>query len=223
MIPLRDHNPSHETPTVTYGLIAINVLVFLYMTSLPADALNEFIYQFALIPALVWNGEQMYTYLTSMFLHGGFMHILGNMWFLYIFGDNIESHFGKVPFLLLYITCGMAGSFAQVLLHTASIVPNLGASGAIAGILGAYLVFFPHARIETLVPFGFYSRIIILPAYYMLGYWIFFQILFGISSVPSAQADIGGVAYFAHIGGFVAGYGVAKYMQHKDWDESYKH
>lgn len=219
MIPLRDHNPSHETPIITYILILLNVLVFLYMSLLPDSELNGFVYQYALIPSLVWKGEQMPSYLTSLFLHGGFLHLLGNMWFLYIFGDNIEARFGRFQFLLLYLACGIAGSFTQVLLHTSSIVPNLGASGAIAGVLGSYLVFFPNARIETLVPFGFYSQIIIIPAYYMLGYWIAFQILFGISSVPSAQANMGGVAYFAHIGGFVTGYLFSKYLQKQNWNE----
>lgn len=213
MIPLRDHNHTDQVPILTYTLIGVNVIIFAYMSSLPLYELEYFISQYALVPAAITQGSQWHTFITAMFLHGGWMHLLGNMWFLHIFGDNIEANLGKAAFLILYLLCGTLGSAAQIIIHTESVIPNLGASGAIAGVLGAYLVFFPRAQIDTLVPFGLMTRIITMPAIYMLGYWILFQVIFGLGSVPEAQANVGGVAYFAHIGGFVAGFGSAKFLQ----------
>lgn len=204
MLPLRDHNPSGQFPFVTYGLIAANVAVFVYMLLLGPAGPDNFIARLALIPADIIHGQNLHTLITAMFLHGGFAHILGNMLFLNIFGDNLEDRFGHLGFLAFYLGAGLAGSGLQILLDPNSHIPNLGASGAIAGTLGGYLVLYPDHRIDVL--WGFYGRSSV-PARFMLGYWIVFQFLFGFGSIGGTG---GGVAYFAHIGGFAFGYLVTK-------------
>jgi membrane associated rhomboid family serine protease len=199
MIPLRDSHPSNHTPVVTFVLIAINVLSFLFQVSLDEFSANEFIHTWAIVPAHL----NYLSVVTSMFLHGGWMHLIGNMWFLWIFGDNIEDILGPVKYLLFYLVSGVAAALAQVALHPGSEIPILGASGAIAGVMGAYLVKFPRASITTLIPIGF---LIVrdIPAVWMLGYWLAIQVFSGVAGLGQSM-DTGGVAFFAHIGGFVAG------------------
>ena len=206
MIPLKDTNPSGKTPFLTYLLIAANVVVFLYMAMLGREALEDFIGQYAMIPALITRGESLHAFLTSLFLHGSWAHLLGNMLFLNIFGDNIEARLGKLRFLFFYIIFGVSGAFLQFVVNPASRLPNLGASGAIAGVMGAYLCLFPRAKIKVLVPSFIFYRIVTLPAFFMLGYWFLIQALFGLGGLGNVMADLGGVAYFAHIGGFVSGF-----------------
>lgn len=201
MIPLRDLYQSARTPLVTICLIAINVAVFLFQTSLDSYSRNHFVEMFGLTPArFSWLNV-----FTSMFLHGGWMHIISNMWFLWIFGDNIEDILGRGKFLLFYLAAGVAAALAQVYMNVESRVPMVGASGAIAGVLGAYLVKFPHARVLTLVPIFIFFTTFELPAIVILGYWFVLQLFSGFGSIADAHLAKGGVAYFAHIGGFVAG------------------
>lgn len=205
MIPLRDHNPSGKVPWITYMLMVINVLVFLLTISLPESQLEQFIYRFSLIPRQVVQGVALLTLITSIFLHGGWGHLIGNMIFLHIFGDNLEDRLGHLGFLIFYLVCGVGASLGQILLETSSQVPVLGASGAIAGVMGGYLVLFPQRRIDVLFLFGWFIRTIQLPAYTMLFYWFFAQVLYGVGSLGMMG---GGVAYFAHVGGFITGAGI---------------
>lgn len=206
MIPIRDHTPSGRIPFVTYGLIGVNVAVFMFMLFLGQPRLDDFIARFALIPSDIVHGKHLLTLLTAMFLHGGWMHLIGNMLFLNIFGDNVEDRYGHVRFLFFYLLAGLAGSALQILASPHSTTPNLGASGAIAGIMGAYLVLFPRERIDVLWSFGFFG-VSTVPASAMLIYWILFQFIAGAGSFASLA---GGVAYFAHIGGFAFGYFITK-------------
>lgn len=206
MFPISDDNPTKRRAVVTYSIIAMNVAVFLYEVLLSTrDALLEFIAEFALLPVNIVHGAALYTLVTSMFLHGGFMHVFGNMLYLYIFGDNIEDIMGRKRFILFYLLCGLAASAAQIIVHPLSNVPNLGASGAVAGVLGAYLVVFPGARVNCILILGFFIRWITLPAVVVLGFWFVIQFFSGVTSLPYVTQNVGGVAYFAHIGGFVAG------------------
>ncbi|MFQ5574229.1 MAG: rhomboid family intramembrane serine protease [Terriglobia bacterium] len=214
MFPLRDENPTEIFPFVTIGLIALNVLIFIYQWSLgPAGLDEQFILTYSLIPYEVVNGVNIQpvgesnvysTLLTSMFLHGGIVHILGNMWYLWIFGNNVEDSLGHGRFLLFYLLAGLGGSLLHVVSGPNSQVPSLGASGAISGVLGAYLILYPRARIITLIVVIIFIQVIKLPALLLIGFWLFFQLLSGAASVTAAAA--GGVAWFAHIGGFLAGF-----------------
>lgn len=206
MFPISDINPSKSRPIVTYSIVAINIAVFVYEIVLSArgDVL-EFIVEFALTPVHVVQGAALYTLVTSMFLHSGFMHVFSNMLYLYIFGDNVEDIMGRKRFILFYLLCGLAASAAQIAVHPLSNVPNLGASGAVAGVLGAYLIMFPRARVHCILIFGFFIRWITLPAVVVLGFWFVIQLFSGVASLPYITQDVGGVAYFAHMGGFVAG------------------
>jgi membrane associated rhomboid family serine protease len=206
VFPISDINPSKNRPVVTYSIIVINILVFVYeIVHISRGTYLEFINEFAMTPAVVVQGGALHTPITSMFLHGGFMHIFSNMLYLYIFGDNIEDIMGRKRFILFYLLCGLFATAFQLVLNTSSTVPNLGASGAVSGILGAYLVVFPKARIHCILIIGFFIRWITLPATIVLGFWFVIQLFSGVASLPSATQDLGGVAYFAHIGGFVAG------------------
>lgn len=206
MIPIRDHNPSGRRPFVTFGLIAANVAVFVYMLTLGESGLDTFINQYALVPADIVAGQNLITLLTAMFLHGGIAHILGNMLFLNIFGDNLEDRLGHVRYLGFYLLAGLAGSLLQIVVDPSSTIPNLGASGAIAGVMGGYLVLFPRERIDVLWTFGFIGTSTV-PASAMLLYWILFQFFASLGALGLAG---GGVAYFAHIGGFAFGYIVTR-------------
>jgi len=204
MIPLRDVIPSRTTPYVTVSLIVLNALVFLYEFSL-GDDVNRFIIAYGLIPAAF----SWVTVLTSMFLHGGFMHVAGNMLYLLIFGDNVEDRFGHGRFLVFYLLCGTVAALVQTIMGPDSVIPMVGASGAIAGVMGAYFVMYPHSRIVTLLPIFIFIQLIEVPAIFFLGIWFLMQFLSGVGSIASAatRAPTGGVAFWAHVAGFVAGVG----------------
>ena len=200
MIPLRDVIPTRTTPVVTTSLIAINVLVFLYQWSLGEDAGTQFIFTWGLVPAYF----SWLTVLTSMFLHGGFLHVGGNMLYLWIFGDNVEDRMGRGRFVAFYLACGFIAALTQMFVNPGSTVPMVGASGAIAGVMGAYFVMFPHSRILTLIPFIF-LQVVEVPAMFFLPIWFLMQFLNGVGSITRVEAATGGVAFWAHIGGFVFG------------------
>jgi len=201
MIPLRDSQPSYSTPVVTAGLIVANVLIFLHQVSLDDFSLNHFIRSYGVIPARF----EFPSLVTSMFLHGGWLHLIGNMWFLWIYGDNVEDILGRLRYLLFYLLCGVAAGLTHVLTHAGSPVPTIGASGAVAGLMGAYLVKFPHSRIVTLIPVFFLLTTVEIPAVVILAYWFLIQIVSGMASAGQMASAQGGVAWFAHVGGFVAG------------------
>jgi len=203
MFPIRDHNPSTKVPYVTYALIATNVLVFLSYWSLFSDdrALLEFYSNWALVPGWASNGQNTYTFLTSTFLHGGFLHLAGNMLFLWIFGDNLEEELGHVGFLLFYLAAGIGANVLHVLSAPDSMVPLVGASGSIAGVMGAYLLIYPRAKVDVLFIFVIFFKVWSIPAWIMLGVWFVLQLVNGAGS----DASVGGVAYWAHVGGFLIG------------------
>ena len=213
MIPLRDANPSHHTPLVTILLIAANLGAFLYELSLPPQGLEQLVFQLGVIPSRLTSfpahpeigfGDAYLPLLTSMFLHGGWLHLLGNMWFLWIFGDNIEDRLGSVRFLLFYMVCGLGAGLAHALLNPGSTIPTIGASGAVAGVLGGYFILFPTAKVLTLVPF-FFLILAELPAWLILLYWFVIQFFSGTLALTAARSEAGGVAWWAHVGGFVLG------------------
>jgi len=212
MIPLRDANPTYRFPIVNYGLIGVNVLAFLFELSLEPEVLDRFIRTFGVVPARLTSAMEMYNVdvilfispFTSMFLHGGFMHLIGNMWFLHIFGDNVEDRLGHTRYIIFYTFSGLAAAFTQVIINPSSQIPMVGASGAIAGIMGAYVFLFPHAKVLTLVPIFFFMQVTVLPAYIFLGFWFLMQMVSGMMSLGIAS-DAGGVAWWAHIGGFACG------------------
>lgn len=210
MIPLRDDVPSRRSPIVNTTLIVLNVVVFLFETvALGSSPLQEFTYRWGLVPVEFWRGEGprvWMTLFTSMFLHGGWWHLISNMLALYIFGDNIEDRVGHVGYLLFYLIGGLVAAGAHLVAYSESTLPTVGASGAIAGVLGAYLVLFPQARVLTLVPVFYFVRLIEIPAFIYLGFWFISQLFNGIFAL--AAADVfqgGGVAWWAHIGGFAFG------------------
>ncbi len=218
MFPIHDDNPTRTTAYVTYTLIAINILVFLYELSLTPPQLERFFQLYSVIPkelTVSLSGipvnqpiPEPLTLVTSQFLHGGLAHIFGNMLFLWIFGNNIEDQLGHVKYLIFYLACGVLAALSQWFFSAQSPIPSLGASGAIAGVLGAYILRFPHARVRTLVFLGPFIVFPAIPAIFFLGIWFIQQSLYGVASL-SVQSNIGmengGVAYFAHIGGFVFG------------------
>ena len=210
MFPIRDTQPSYSKPVVTVGLIVVNILVFLYEFSLDAYSQNAFISTYGLVP----DRFSYVNLLTSMFLHGGWMHVLGNMWFLWIFGDNIEDILGHGKYLLFYLLCGVAAAYTQVLMNPVSRVPMVGASGAIAGVMGAYLIKFPQSRIYTLV-FYFFITTLEVPAWVMLIYWFVIQLFSGVGSIGYSQVSQGGTAFFAHVGGFITGIALVNLLRPK--------
>lgn len=200
MLPIGDDNSSRRTvPVLTYALIALNVLFFFVELS----GGDTFIMQWSFVPSrfLANPAADLLTLFTSMFMHAGWLHLGGNMLYLWIFGDNVEDRFGKPPFLIFYLSCGLAATFAQLAFSLDSNVPNLGASGAIAGVLGGYILMFPQARVNVLQGQG----VIPVPALIVIGFWFVLQLFSGLGSIANA-ADTGGVAYMAHVGGFVAGF-----------------
>lgn len=218
MVPIRDNNPTTITPIVTYGLIAANILVFLYEASLPPQALNEFFQLAAVVPRELtasFAGVPVHqpvpewtTLITSQFLHGGLLHLGGNMLFLWIFGNNVEDRLGHVRFLIFYLACGILAGLTQWFFSQNSLIPSLGASGAIAGVMGAYILRFPRAEVLTLIPLGFYFPAVRLPAFYFLGFWFFQQAAYSFVSLEARTnigMESGGIAYWAHAGGFVFG------------------
>ncbi|NVO54445.1 rhomboid family intramembrane serine protease [Rhodobacteraceae bacterium B1Z28] len=203
MFPIRDHNPSGRTPYVVYALMAANILIFISYVGIMNDTplINRFYFDYAIIPARISDGVAYETFVTSMFLHGGWMHLAGNMLFLWIFGDNLEDEMGHVPFLLFYLVAGIGAGLIHVITAPGSVVPTIGASGAIAGVMGGYLLLFPKARVDILLILIIYFRVFTIPAFVMLGVWLGMQFFGSLTSNP----DQGGVAYWAHTGGFVVG------------------
>ena len=218
MFPLKDDNPSNTAPIVTVALIVLNTLFFVYQISLEAGgadgarASQAFIEEFGLVPCRLTGAcrvgpelpAPVLTIFTSMFMHGGLFHIGGNMLYLWIFGNNVEDTLGHGRYLLFYLLSGVAAALAQTAVGPSSTVPMVGASGAVSGVLGAYLILFPRARVTTLIILGFFFRLVHIPAMVVLGFWIVLQVLNGLGSFGSS----GGVAFFAHIGGFLAGMGL---------------
>jgi membrane associated rhomboid family serine protease len=211
MIPLRDDNPTTLPPVVTVSLIIVTTLVFLWQVSQGAADQQRVIYALGVIPAVLFGKAELppeiamvspeVSVVTSMFLHGGWLHLIGNMLYLWIFGNNVEDSMGHARFVVFYLACGVAAALAQSFAAPDSTVPMVGASGAIAGVLGAYLLLFPHAHVLVLVPLGFFSQLLHIPAVIVLGLWFVLQFVSG-AALPT---EGGGVAYWAHIGGFVAG------------------
>lgn len=223
MIPLRDANPTRRTPVVTIALVVACLAIFAYELGLLATgaaALDAFVRTFGVVPADLtgaWGAGSFLsmetaTLVSSQFLHGGWLHVLGNLLYLWIFGNNIEDRFGRLAFLLFYLAGGVAAALAQVLIDPASDVPMIGASGAIAAILGAYLVLYPRARITSLVFLGFFYQLIAVPAVIVLAFWFVLQLVDGLASLGVSGVG-GGVAFFAHIGGFLFGIAVALAMR----------
>ncbi|MEM1231405.1 MAG: rhomboid family intramembrane serine protease [Pseudomonadota bacterium] len=234
MFPLRDENPSVHVPWATYSIIAANIAVWALLQGFGTDpALPQSLCTHALIPGDLFGGAagtvspvsselacrldgqaSVRTIFSSMFMHGGWFHIIGNLWFLWIFGDNVEDVMGPGRFLAFYLLSGLAAAGAQILTDPASAVPMVGASGAIGGVMGGYAMLFPKTRIHTLIFLGFFITTLSVPAFVMLGYWFALQLLQG---VPSLGSSGGGVAFWAHIGGFVAGLVLVKLFQRRDY------
>src|SRR6185312_15201670 len=224
MIPIRDDTPTYSTPFINYLLIALNTLVFLFEVSLNPQVRQAFVYQFGVEPVRVLTElgltqvhlpqASAVPLLTSMFLHASWLHLIGNMWVLWIFGDNIEDHLGHFPYLVFYLVSGLAASCLHILLNPNSTVPSVGASGAIAGVMGAYFLLFPSARVLTLVPLIIFFTFIWLPAWIVLGYWFVLQFLSGAATsiAYTSKTGGGGIAFWAHVGGFVAGLVMIKLM-----------
>jgi membrane associated rhomboid family serine protease len=215
MIPLHDDNPTEIVPIVTIALIVLCSLVFLYQASLPEPLAEAFVFAYGAIPAAILGPDHeeipvetrvgipvTLTLVTSMFLHGGWMHLVGNMLYLWIFGNNIEDAMGHVKFILFYVLCGIVAALSHAVTDPSSTVPMVGASGAISGVLGAYLLLFPRAQVLVLIPMGLFTRAMYVPAGVVLGFWFLLQLVNGGMSLGGSG---GGVAWFAHIGGFVAG------------------
>lgn len=212
MIPLRDDNPTHTKPVLTVSLIAINCLIFFYQLSLGPRAGRLFLFQFGAIPSVIVGGAALPAHVgavppfvsifTSMFLHGSILHLAGNMLYLWIFGNNIEEALGRFRFIVFYLLCGFAAAMVHILSNVDSTIPTIGASGAISGVLGAYLMLYPRAQVLTLVPFFFFLQLVYIPAGIVLSLWFLLQLAYG-SLGPGGAG--GGVAWWAHVGGFVAG------------------
>ncbi len=211
MIPIRDATRSQTFPVLNVLLIALNVLAFLWQLS-QGQRLEEAFFLYGIVPARYSDPsiaahftvfQQVLPFFTTMFLHGGFLHILGNMWFLYIFGDNIEDRLGHLRYLIFYLLCGVAAGLVHLVTNWNSKIPTIGASGAISGVMGAYLVLYPRARVLTLIPIFFFFQFVELPAYIFLAFWFLMQLLS--AGMASGGAEVGGVAFWAHVGGFVTG------------------
>lgn len=221
MLPLRDRNPSGITPWVVYSLVAVNVAVFLFEISLRQENLKELFFSYGLVPANVTGalsgkghlfGALMIPAFTCMFLHGGWIHLAGNMWFLWIFGDNVEGRLGHLRFIAFYLVCGLAASLVQYSLGPGLAAPIVGASGAIAGVLGAYALCWPGAKVLTLVPVFYFITFVEIPAVIVLGFWFVMQFFQGMAAL-GAEFSHTGVAYGAHVGGFLAGMILVKLLR----------
>src|SRR6516164_2403986 len=223
MIPFRDNIPSRSFPIITILIILINVFVFFYELSL-GRYLEPFLFRYGVAPAAVFAWPQSHLpvsavvipFFSSMFLHGGWLHLIGNMWYLWIFGDNIEDRLGHFAYLIFYLLCGLGAGIVHTILNYNVAVPSIGASGAIAGVLGGYLVSYPGARVLTLVPIFIFIQIIEIPALIVLGFWFVMQFFYGTASLASATANAGGVAWWAHVGGFVIGMILVNLFPRKD-------
>jgi membrane associated rhomboid family serine protease len=238
MIPLKDTIPHVGIPLITWVLILLNGIIFIFEISIPKGILEEVFYFFGLVPARYsppkWalihglSPKDYFPFLSNMFLHGGWLHIIGNMWFLYIFGSSVEDRMGHVRFLILYILTGLAANILFFTLDIHSTIPEFGASGAIAGVMGAYIVMFPRARILTLIPIFFFPFFFYLPAFFYLGFWFFIQLFSG--TLSFTFVGTGGVAWWAHVGGFLAGMALVPLFRNKGHsyrepfpDEAYHH
>ncbi len=208
MFPLKDDVPADHVPAVNLLLIAVNVLIFLYQLTLGRDGMEAFLYHYGFIPARFSGGAEgppLLPVFTSMFLHGSLLHVLGNMWMLWIFGDNVEDRMGHGRYLLFYLLCGVAAVMVQTWSAPHATVPMIGASGAIAGVLGAYFLLFPRARILTFVPIFIFFYLFEIPAVCFIGFWFVLQFLQGTTQLGSSSGAAGGIAWWAHVGGFVGG------------------
>jgi membrane associated rhomboid family serine protease len=208
LLPLWDSEPRASRPYLTQALIALNAAVFGYELWLDEFSLSHLLAGWGVVP----RHFAPHTLVSSMFLHGGWTHLISNLWFLWVFGDNIEDTLGRARYLVFYLACGITGGLAHVVLNPASILPAIGASGAISGVMGAYLILFPRSRITTLVPLFLFATTIDVPALLMIGYWFVVQIFSGIGDFTQASASSGGTAWFAHIGGFLAGIVLIQWM-----------
>jgi membrane associated rhomboid family serine protease len=214
MLPLRDVIPSRTTPYITVTIIILNALAWLYEVSMPQRDLNDFLYVYGVVPASFAPA----TLITSMFLHGSWLHVIGNMWYLWIFGDNVEDRLGHGRYIVFYLLCGIVAGLGQIAIDPSSTLPTIGASGAIAGVMGAYFVLFPHSRVLTLIFLIFIWELVELPAVVLLGFWFLMQ-LFS-AGARTASAGDGGVAFMAHVAGFVTGLvGVFVFRKRRPADE----
>jgi membrane associated rhomboid family serine protease len=219
MIPIRDTIPSTRFPAVTVSLICVNAIVFLVELNLSARDLETLFFHWGIVPLRFTHPRLDANYLTlfsSIFLHGGWMHVIGNMWSLWIFGDNVEDRIGRIGFLTFYILSGLAAGIGHVVTNPVSPVPTVGASGAIAGVMGAYLLLFPHARVVTLIPIFIFFQLVEVPAVIFLGIWFVIQLFSGTVSLANTGANAGGVAWWAHIGGFIIGVLWALPLRHRN-------
>ncbi len=219
MIPLKSTERVYSTPVVVIALIIVNMVIFLFEASLSPDTLNTFIVRHGSVP----DHFRYTNIITSMFLHGGWLHVIGNMWFLWIYGRNVEDLIGSSKFLIFYLVCGIIAGLVHVMFNPYSRVPTVGASGAIAGVMGGYLIKFPRARIVTLVPIFIFFTTLEIPAALLLLYWFAIQFFSGFGTIGYSQISQGGIAWFAHIGGFVAGMLLINLMggkqpRHRNWD-----
>ena len=225
MFPIRDTIPNRHVPVMTWLIILANCAVFVFQLTLSHDALAKFFYLYGMVPDRYthfgWASQHglpphdFWPFLTSLFLHGGWLHIILNMWSLWIFGDNVEDRMGPIRFLIFYLLCGLAAGFLHLVTNFNSPIPSLGASGAIAGVMGAYLVLFPFARIVTLVPIFIFPLFVEIPAFFFLIFWFVVQFLSGTASFGSRQSG-GGIAFWAHVGGFVAGIALLPHFRRRD-------
>jgi membrane associated rhomboid family serine protease len=201
MIPLRDVIPSRTTPYITITIIVLNAVAWLFELSLPRDLLPVFLQVYGVVPGRF----HALTLLTSMFLHGSWMHVIGNMWYLWIFGDNVEDRVGHGRFIVFYLLCGFVAALGQIAIAPTSLLPTIGASGAIAGVMGAYLILYPHSRVLTLIPLIIFWEIIEIPALVLLGFWFLMQLFSAGAIAATASTGGGGVAFMAHVAGFLTG------------------
>lgn len=211
MIPLRDTIRSRHFPIMTWLLVAVNALVFFFELSLSANTLDRVVGVFAMVPARFLQGQPIFfvSLFTSLFMHAGWFHFLSNMWILFIFADNVEDRMGAIPFLIFYLLSGLAAGILQTFIFSSSRIPVLGASGAIAGVLGAYMLLFPRSRVLTLIPVFIFPWFVEIPALFYLGIWFVTQLFSGFSTLG---ANLGGVAWWAHIGGFLFGLFLARFF-----------
>lgn len=231
MFPLKDSIPHRTTPFVNYLLIIINIFIFFYELSLPKGLLEQLFFEYGLVPArysypfwALYTGLSSNNYLpflTNMFLHGGWLHLISNMWALYIFGDNVEDRMGHLKYLIFYLLCGLGANLCHFYLNYNSTLPTVGASGAIAGVMGAYLILFPHSRIITFFPLFFIPYFFEIPAFFYLTAWFLYQLFSGIFSLSSTHFT-SNIAFFAHIGGFVVGIILLPIFKNKNYREWYE-
>ena len=217
MIPLRDVIPSRTTPYITVTIIVLNALAWFLELSLPRDALPLFLRVYGVVPAQL----HALTLLTSMFLHGSWMHVIGNMWYLWIFGDNVEDRVGHGRFIVFYLLCGIAAALGQVVIDPGSTLPTIGASGAIAGVMGAYFVLYPRSRVLTLIPLVIFWEVIEVPAPLLLGFWFLMQLFSAGAIAVTSSTGGGGVAFMAHVAGFLCGAGAIFVFRQPERPEQY--